>query len=343
MADDALFPEDFKVKHAGMRILFVDDEKRILQTVSLMLDDYGFYLRTAGNGEEAMDLLRSDRFDIAFLDQFIGKDRGIELMQKMKEAKPDLYFVLVTANSNADLAVEALKRGATDFIAKPFFVADILKSIEFVNRRRELDNQRKEIMHTLETKVQERTRELESTYLGVLSALAQALESRDFGTYGHCKRVSHYAGLIADALNMDSRDKYYLDIGALLHDVGKIGISDFILLKPDRLEPQEWVDLKRHPEKGVEILKPLRHLEPALPVILHHHENYDGTGYPRGLQGEDIPLGARIIAVADSWDVMRSDRPYRKARTEEAARNELITFSGTQFDPRIVEIFLGLV
>ena len=331
------------MQHRGMRVLFVDDEKRILQTIALMLDDYGLYLRTAGNGAEALRLIEADHFDIVFLDQFIGTERGIELMQKMSAARPGLYFVIITANSNADLAVDALKRGATDFIAKPFFSADIIKSIEFVSRRREVDDQRKELMHNLEAKVQERTRELENAYLGVLSALAQALESKDFGTYGHCKRVSHYAGIIADALNMNSKEKYFLDVGALLHDVGKIGISDALLLKPERLDAAEWTELKRHPEKGVEILNPLSHLEPALPVILHHHENYDGTGYPRGLQGEDIPLGARIIAVADSWDVMRSDRPYRKARTDESARNEMLVFSGTQFDPRIVEIFLNLV
>jgi len=343
MDERTLSKDEFQAKHADLRLLFVDDEKRILQTVRLLLDDYGFHLRTASNGEEARELVRTESFDIIFLDQFIGKERGTELMQAMSAAQPGLYFVIITANSSADLAVEALKQGATDFIAKPFFAADILKSIEFVSRRRDLDNQRREIMQTLEAKVRERTQELENAYLGVLAALAQALESRDFGTYGHCKRVSHYAGLIADALNMDSKEKYYLDIGALLHDVGKIGISDFILLKTDRLETAEWNSLKNHPEKGVEILKPLRHLEPALPVILHHHENYDGTGYPRGLQGEDIPLGARIIAVADAWDVMLSDRPYRKARTAEAARKELMEFSGAQFDPRIVEVFLGLI
>lgn len=343
MTEQAIPPDKFRIQPSGMRVLFVDDEKRILQTVALMLDDYGFYLRTAGAGDEALRLVSTDRFDIVFLDQFIGKERGIELMQKMAAMHPGLYFVIITANSNADLAVEALKQGATDFIAKPFFAADILKSVEFVSRRREVDNQRKELVQNLEAKIQERTRELESTYLGVLSALAQALESKDFGTYGHCTRVSHYAGRIADALNMDSKEKYFLDIGALLHDVGKIGINDALLLKPERLDAGEWTDLKRHPEKGVEILKPLKHLEPALPVILHHHENFDGTGYPRGLQGEDIPLGARIIAVADSWDVMRTDRPYRKARTDESARNEMLVFSGTQFDPRIVEIFLSLV
>jgi putative nucleotidyltransferase with HDIG domain len=327
---------------ARMRILVVDDEKRILQTVSLMLSELGHSLKTAENAEEALHGVSQDRFDIAFLDYYIGKDRGLDLMQKLAATAPELYFVIITANGSTDLAVEALKRGAADFIVKPFFAADLIKSIDFVSKRRELDRQKKEMLLTLEAKVQERTRDLESIHIDVLSSLAQALETRDFSTYGHCKRVSNYSRLIADELRLDSADMHYLEIGSLLHDVGKIGITDYILLKPGKLNGEEWDSLKCHPAKGVEILKPLKYLEPALPTILHHHEYYDGTGYPGGLKGEEIPLSARIIAVADAWDVMRSDRPYRKALSREAARAELLKFAGTQFDPNIVNIFIRL-
>jgi putative nucleotidyltransferase with HDIG domain len=324
----------------GTRLLIVDDEKMILKTFSLMMSEYGFFLRTASAGAEALELIRQDRFDVVFLDQHIGKERGLDLMQTMSRVDPGLYFVIITANGNANLAVDALKRGAADFLVKPFFAADIVRSIEFVLRKRDLDNQKKELLQSLETKVRERTQELESMYVDVLASLAQALEARDFGTFGHCKRVSHYAGLIADELGFDAEAKRYLEIGALLHDVGKIGINDLILLKPDKLDTDEWQNLKRHPEKGVEILKPLKYLEPALPGILHHHENYDGSGYPAGLKGEEIPLMARIITVADAWDVMRSDRPYRKAKPKDDALLELRVFSGRQFDPAIVDIFL---
>ncbi len=328
---------------AGMRLLVVDDEKRILQTITLMLSDYGLSLKTAASAEEALRYLDAERFDIAFLDNYIGKDRGLELMAAMAQRDPELSFVMITANGNADLAVEALKRGAADFITKPFLVADLLRSIDFVIRKRELEQQKRAMLETLENKVQERTRELENVYVEVLSSLAQILETRDFGTYGHCRRVSHYARLVAEELGMGQDDQHYLEIAALLHDVGKIGITDSILLKPGALERDEWSDLKTHPAKGAEILRPLKYLGPALPAILHHHENYNGSGYPDGLQGAAIPLNSRIIAVADSWDVMRSDRPYRKALSVEAARNELVQFSGTQFDPAIVEIFLKLV
>ena len=326
-----------------MRILVVDDEKRILQTFTLMLSDYGYLVRTAADAGEALACLARERFHIVFLDHYIGKDRGLDLMQRMAAAEPELYFVMITANGNADLAVEALKRGASDFITKPFFAADILKSIDFVSKKRELDRQKREMLETLEAKVHERTQELEAIHLDVLSSLAQALETRDFGTYGHCKRVSHYSRLIAEELDLSAREIHYLDIAAQLHDVGKIGINDGILLKPSALTREEWESLRSHPAKGVEILKPLKYLEPALAAILHHHEHYDGSGYPAGLAGDRIPPGARIIAVADAWDVMRSDRPYRKALSKQTAQEELLTHAGTQFDRTIVEIMVRLI
>ncbi len=327
----------------GTRILLVDDEKMILKTFSMMLDDFGFHLKTASTSGEALDCIASDRFDIVFLDQHIGKERGLDLMERMMKVDPRLYYVVITANGNADLAVEALKRGASDFLTKPFFVADVIRSIDFVDQKRELDRQKREMLFTLEAKVKERTEELEKIHIDVLSSLAQALETRDFSTFGHCKRVSHYCRLIAAELNLDKDVKHYLEIGALLHDVGKIGISDLILLKPDKLNEEEWHDLKNHPQKGVEILRRLKYLEPALPGILHHHENFDGSGYPDHLQGEAIPLIARIIAVADAWDVMRSDRPYRRMLERGVALAELAKYAAKQFDPEIVEIFSRLV
>jgi putative two-component system response regulator len=327
----------------GMRILLVDDERRIMQGFALMIGDYGHQLTMASSAQEALRCMSEKRFDIAFLDHYIGKDRGLDLMEKMAAMDPNLYFVMMTGNGNTDLAVEALKRGASDFITKPFFTADIIKCLDFVNKKRELDRQKRDLLVMLEEKIQERTYELESVYVEVLSSFAQVLETRDFSTSGHCKRVSHYARKIGDKAGLSAEELRYLEIGALLHDVGKVGISDVILLKPESLSAEEWRDLKSHPVKGVEILKPLTYLEPSLPGILHHHENFDGTGYPAGLRGTAIPLNARIIAVADSWDVMRSDRPYRKALDRERAEKELREFAGRQFDPDIVELFLDIL
>lgn len=347
----AVADQDFQPSPAGPRdagparltdlhLLLVDDEKTILKTFSLMLQDQGFSLKTASNGEDALALVKAGRFDIVFLDQHIGRERGLDIMQTMAALDPSLYFVIITANGSAGLAVEALKRGASDFVMKPFFVADLLRSIDFVLRKRTLERERKELLLSLEQKVRERTLELQSIHLDVLGTLAQALEARDFGTFGHCKRVSRAAGLLCEKLSLGDEERHQVEVAALLHDVGKIGIGDLILLKPDKLNKDEWTTLKDHPSKGAEILRPLKYLEPALPGILHHHENYDGTGYPAGLKGEEIPLMARIISVADAWDVMRSDRPYRTARTEQEAVKELRRCSGTQFDPVIVDIFV---
>ena len=323
------------------RILIVDDEKKILETFSLLLEDLGYYVKTASSPDDALSLITKDTFNIVFIDQFLGPIKGLDLMQQMSEINPELYYVVITANGSTDLAVESLKKGASDFITKPFFVADLIKSIDYVSKKRELDKQKKKVLLTLETKVNERTEELEKIHLDVLSSLAQAIEKRDLGTYGHCKRVSRYCDMISSVIALENKERHYLNIAATLHDIGKIGISDFILGKPVSLTYKELHDIRSHPVKGVEILKPLKYLEPALPAILHHHENYDGSGYPYGLVGEDIPLLARIIAVADTYDAILSDRPYRSAANHDEAINELIRYSGKQFDTNIVSAFVS--
>jgi putative nucleotidyltransferase with HDIG domain len=322
------------------RILFVDDEPRILDVFSTSLADEGYFVKTASSAEQAHRIARSERFDIAFVDQFLGPTRGIELMHSLAAVRPDLSFVIITANGSADLAVEALKRGAADFLMKPFFLADLVRSIDYVQKKRSLEQEKRQLMAGLEQTVQEKTDELNKVYTHVLATLAAAMEQRDSGTYGHSRRVSYNARLIAAALDLTEADRADLKTAALLHDIGKIGITDFILGKEGPLTGAERDTIKSHPQKGVEILKPLRHFERILPGILHHHENYDGSGYPSGLAGEQIPLHARIIAVADTYDAILSTRPYRSASDRDKAVNELLAHSGRQFDPAIVDAFL---
>lgn len=327
------------------RILLVDDEKRILETFSMILEDTGYYVKTASSPDEAIRLVSGDRFDIVFIDQFLGPYRGLDLMQQMAEKDPKLYYVIITANGSPDLAVESLKRGASDFITKPCFIIDLVKSIEYVKKKRELDKQRKEILISLEARVNEKTEELRKVYFSVLSSLAQAMEKKDIGTYGHCRRVSHYSRLIAAALELGEENREGIKTAAMLHDIGKIGISDFILGRPGPIEKDEMDAVRSHPQKGVEILKPLivhfSQFESILPAILHHHENYDGSGYPNGLSGEDIPLNARIIAVADTYDAILSNRAYRSAANHEKAVEELTRCAGQQFDPLVVDAFVN--
>ncbi|MBI5076453.1 MAG: HD domain-containing protein [Nitrospirae bacterium] len=327
------------VIRSELNLLFVDDEKGILDSFSLLVGDLGHRVSTASDADEAGRLVRMSRFDIIFLDQNLGNVRGTELMKILADMDPEAYFVIITANCSSDLAVESLKKGAADFIGKPFSGADIIKSIEYVMKKRELDIEKKEMIVTLEQMVDRKNEELKNVFYDVLTSFAQAMEKRDYGTYGHCRRVSQISCLIAAALDLGDEKRNSLKAAAMLHDIGKIGISDFVLGKTGPLTAEEWGLIKHHPAKGVEILRPIKQFSPILPCILHHHENYDGSGYPHGLAGKDIPLTARIIAIADAYDAILSDRPYRSAADRTRAMDELVHCSGTQFDPEIVRAF----
>ncbi len=326
------------------KILLVDDEVRITEVYSALLRDEGYTVKTASRAEDALRLVASDTFDIAFIDQFLGPARGLDLIPRMAELRPELSYVIITANGSTDLAIEAMKSGASDFIVKPFLNSDILRSIDYVNKKKDLELQKKKLVTTLELKVNEKKEELRNLYFPVLSSLAHAMEARDVHTYGHSRRVSYNARLIAAALDLGAEDRNNLKAAALLHDIGKIGTSDFILGKQGPLTEAERKIVKSHPERGVEILQPLagafKQLEVILPAILHHHERFDGSGYPHGLAGKSIPLLARIITIADTYDAILSDRPYRSAAKHEHAISELVAHAGKQFDPEIVSAFV---
>ncbi len=325
------------------RTLFIDDDKSILGVAAGMLENLGCSVKTAGGAEQALSLLSSERFDIAFIDQFLGMERGIDLMEKLSEADSELYFVIVTGNPDMQLAVEALKSGASDFITKPFGDLDLLRSMLYVLKKKKLDGKRKDIVAELESRVEKKTDELQQIYFSVLSSLARAVEKKDLGTYGHSIRVSHYACRIAAALGLSEEDTKTLKTASLLHDIGKIGIGDSILAKCGPLSEDEMRVIMSHPKKGVEILSPLKQFESLLPAILHHHEHYDGSGYPHSISGDDIPLLARIISVADAYDAILSNRPYRAAADYKKAVQELAGCSGKQFDPLVISAFLEAV
>ncbi len=326
-----------------LKILLVDDEAMIREVFAEMLSDLGHRVTAVADPAGAHAEVAPGRFDIAFLDDFLGPQLGLDLMQQLAAADPELYFVMITANGNTDLAVEALQRGASDFIVKPFFEEDIIRSIAYVRKKRELDLQHKGMIRDLESRVQAKTEEIIEVNFAVLTSLARAVEKKDLGTYGHSMRVCGYAELIAERFGLPGADRSDLRAAAMLHDIGKIGISDAILGKPGPLNAEEAATLRKHPENGVEILRPLQHYGSILPVILHHHEHMDGSGYPGGLVGTDIPLLARIIAVADTYDAIVSDRPYRTAARRDQAIAELMRVSGRQFDAEVVKAFLDVL
>jgi response regulator RpfG family c-di-GMP phosphodiesterase len=246
-------------------------------------------------------------------------------------------------------AVESLTGGAYDFILKPVKPTELLHAAERALAHRRLVIGRREHEALLERRAAEATRELgstlrqlEDTYRTTLEALGSAIDTRDVGTQAHSRRVRGYSLAIARAHGVPEVALRDLEHGVLLHDIGKIGIPDAILLKPGPLTPAEWKVMRQHPEIGRQLVERIPFLRGALPIVYHHHERWDGTGYPLGLRGEGIPLGARIFAVADAFDAMTFDRPYSRAISCEAARDEIRRCAGTHFDPAVVVTFLAI-
>ena len=324
-----------------MNILLIDDETRIVDVYSSLLREEGYAVTASSCADEALRFASLQEFDIVILDQFLGSARGLDVMRSMMSIRQGQSFIIMTANGSTDLAVEWLKQGAADFIVKPFLLRDLLRSIDYIRKKRELERAKQQMMSGLEQAVSEKTEELKRVYTHVLSSLAQAMEQRDSGTYGHSRRVSYTARLIAAALDLGDEERQVLKTAAMLHDIGKIGINDLVLGKQGPLSPEERELIRAHPQKGCEILGPLKELAPVLPAIRHHHERFDGSGYPDGLAGEHIPFLARIIAVADTYDAIISTRPYRAGASHRHAVEELLRCAGTQFDPHIVRAFVA--
>jgi HD-GYP domain-containing protein (c-di-GMP phosphodiesterase class II) len=248
------------------------------------------------------------------------------------------------------IAVDSLRIGACDFITKPFELPAIRRSVDRAFERRRLLIENRRYREELELKVRKRTLELnealhdvEESYKITLEALVTALDAREHETRAHSQRVREYTLTLAQRLGLKHDDLIQAGRGALLHDVGKIGVRDSILLKPGKLSKEEWVEMKRHPQIGYDILQSIGFLSSAAEIVLCHQERWDGKGYPNMLAGLDIPLGARIFAVADTLDAMTSDRPYRKALTFEAASQEIRSCAGTQFDPNVADAFLSML
>jgi len=265
------------------------------------------------------------------------------LIQQIAKIDPNIHCVIMTGNPNVETAIYALKNGAADFLRKPFRVEDFLICMAHVGRKEKLEKERNELLAGLQLKVTEKSDELKQVYLSVLITLSRTVESKDLGTYGHSMRVSNIAMRIAKNLGLSVLEMEDVRAASLLHDIGKIGINDNILGKKGPLTPEESSIIRSHPEKGVEILQPLKQFEGLLPAIMHHHERFDGSGYPHGLSGDSIPLLARIISVADTYDAILSDRPYRVASRHEKAIRELWAWADKQFDPVVLDGFMQVV
>jgi putative nucleotidyltransferase with HDIG domain len=335
---------------AGDRILVVDDEESIREIVCSMLTTANHKCRQAGSGMEALALLESgEKFELMLSDLMMANLDGIGLLEKTKERFPDMPVVMVTAVHDISVALAAIRNGAYDYLLKPFereqLLATVSRALE--NRRLKLEN--RAYQTDLEALVEARTEQLrkalvdlERSYDITLEALGDALDKKDAETEGHSKRVTAFTIAIARAMGLSKDQIAVIARGAFLHDIGKMAVPDAILRKPGKLTPEEILVMQEHCYHGYEILKKIPFLGEAAEIVYAHQERYDGTGYPRGLKGEEIPLGARMFSVADTLDAITSDRPYRPAQSLTAARIEIQKWSGRQFDPEVVKVFISM-
>jgi putative nucleotidyltransferase with HDIG domain len=329
------------------KILVVDDEEAIREVVSTLLDSQGYQCTVRSNGRLALEAFRNDTFDLVLSDIVMPEMDGLKLLSALRDEDPDVPVIMVTAMHDISIALEAIRAGAYDYILKPFEKDQLHLSVRRALEHRRLVLENRTYQSDLEHLVAERTQQLsialqdlEQSYDYTLEALGGALDAKDAETEGHCQRVTAFTITIARAMGVDKALLRHIARGAFLHDIGKMGVPDSILTKPGPLTPEEREIMRRHCDIGYAVLKRIPFLKEAAEIVLSHQECYDGSGYPRGLKGEEIPMGARIFAVADTLDAMISDRPYRKALPISAAREEIQRFAGRQFDPRVVQYFL---
>src|ERR1700722_10290089 len=332
------------------RILVVDDEEAIREIVASMLTTAGYACKHAGSGIEALAVLTSgEEFELMLSDLMMADLDGIGLLERTKEKYPDMPVVMVTAVHDISVALAAIRNGAYDYLLKPFEREQLLNTVSraLENRRLKMENRTYQI--NLESLVEARTNQLqaamaslERSYDITLETLGDALDLKDRETEGHSKRVTAYTIAIARAMGLPREQINTIARGAFLHDIGKIAIPDKILNKPGKLEPEEMTIMKEHAYHGYQIVKKIPFLAEAAEIVYSHQEWFNGSGYPRGLKGEEIPLGARIFSVADTLDAITSDRVYRPAQTLDAARIEINKWSERQFDPEVVKVFLEM-
>ena len=335
---------------AAERILVVDDEEAIREIVSSMLSSAGYDCTQAASGMEALGVLDSgEPFELLLSDLMMAGLDGMGLLERVKERFPDMPVVMVTAVHDISVALGAIRNGAYDYLLKPFEREQLLATVRRALENRRLRMENRVYQSNLESLVAARTDQLRQTMLDLersyditLEALGDALDLKDAETEGHSKRVTAFTIAIARAMGLASEKIRVIARGAFLHDIGKMAIPDAILRKPGALNEEEKAIMREHCYRGYQMLRKIPFLSEAADIVYSHQECYDGSGYPRGLRGDEIPLGARIFAIADTLDAITSDRPYRRAQSLSAARDEIIRWAGRQFDPEAVKVFVAM-
>ncbi|MCU0727763.1 MAG: response regulator [Planctomycetes bacterium] len=331
------------------RVLVVDDERAIAELVAHHLSTGGLAARQAYDGAEAIEALECDRFDLVVSDISMPRRSGLDVLEAAHHRDRTLPVIMLTSNSNLDTAVKAMRMGAADYVLKPFTLDALDMSVERAFERRRLLLTDQHYRENLELAVAEKTgslrkalSELQVVFNATVEAMVSAIEARDCETQHHCRRAREYTLMLAHRMGIRGTELRDIGWGSLLHDVGKIGVRDDILLKRGALTPTEWDEMRRHPVVGFQLLSPIAFLSGAAQIVLNHHEHWDGSGYPYGKRGDEIPLGARVFMVADAIEAITSRRVYKAPLPFEAAEEEIVRCSGTHFDPAVVDVFRSI-
>ncbi|MFH0790765.1 MAG: HD domain-containing phosphohydrolase [Candidatus Omnitrophota bacterium] len=339
-------------------ILVIDDEDVICSFINDALGEKGYSVVTTKDAKKGIELSKQNNFDVVFVDLRMPEIDGLTVLTQIRQYNPDSIVIMITGYPSFETVKESLYKGAFDYVVKPFDLGELFFTIKRAVVFQRLNQENKKLIEqvsqenvVLEKKVLERTNDLrnlyhqlQATYMNTIKALAKAVDARGNYTHTHSENVAKYAVMIAREMRLPDKEIDEIQNASELHDLGKIGISDEILSKSDKLTEDEWKEIKLHSLKSAEILQPLIFLDGIIDLVRQHHEWYNGTGYSQGLKGEGIKLGARIIAVADAFNAMTSQRPYReKPFTKEEAIEEIKKNAGTQFDPEVVEAFLRIV
>ena len=321
-------------------ILMVDDEAAIRELLDSILSRRGYRCDTAGSAEEALKKMERKQYEVVLTDIVMPGMSGVDLLHRIKKKSAETAVIMISALSNLDVTIRSLKLGAYDYITKPFRAEEVLVAIDRALEKRRLLVENLDYQRNLEKKVKEQSKLIQTSFLKTIEALSLSLGAKDQESRIHSIRVTEYAVRIAEMMELNPFEIANIRTAATLHDIGKIGVSEEILDKSDELKDEEIEHIHQHPLVAAQILGPIDELKEIIELIKHHHEWFDGSGYPDGLRKEDIPLGSRIIAVADAFDAMTSARPYRDALSEAYAINEIRDHAGSQFDPAVVAAFM---
>lgn len=326
--------------NTGYKIIAVDDEQGILDSLSIFLKRSGYDFVGITNPVEAVDRIKNEHFDLMILDFIMTPIHGDKVVEEIRKFNDELYILLLTGHKDLAPPLETIRRldiqgyceKSDKFDQLLLLIESGIKSIEQMN-----------LIKNINDKLKNTNDKLEQSYLDTIQTLRYTVEVKDPYTRGHSDRVSEFSVLIGKHLGLPEEQIHTLKIGGLFHDIGKIGVPDSILLKESRLTDDEYSQIKNHPTIGSHILSTATIFQDIIPIVKHHHERYDGKGYPSKLSGEDIPYLARIVAIADTFDAMTSKRPYRDALPIEKVKEEFIKGMGTQFDPSLADLFLKLL